>query len=136
VTCTLLGCGSPAEKLVSVVGKVMVNGHTWTIGDVGFFPDPTRGNTSGQASIGVITHDGTYRLFTAGKPGAPPGWYKVVLWATNDPAAAGNPWGPDGKRRPIQWLIDPKFTSAETTPLSKEVVEQASTGHYDLEVTN
>src|SRR5262245_34193283 len=98
------GCGAPAEKLVNVAGKITLGGRPWTVGDVGFFPDAARGNTSGRAAVGTIAADGTYRLFTSGKPGVPLGWYKVVVWATNDPAAAGNPWGPDGKPRPIKWL--------------------------------
>lgn len=135
LTCTVLGCGAPAEKFFPVIGKVTVDGKAGTVGDIGFFPDASRGNTSGRASIGVIRRDGTYELFTAGKPGAPLGWYKVVVWATNDPAAAGNPWGPDGNRKPIQWLIDPKYTREETTPLTREVIEQPSPDHYDLHVT-
>jgi hypothetical protein len=131
---SVLGCGAQAEKLVPVVGKVMLDGKPWTIGDVGFFPDASQGNPSGQASIGVIKPDGTYQVFTAGKPGVRPGWYKVVVWATKDLAAAGNPWGPDGKRRTIHWLIDPKFTSEDTTPLTKEVVDRSPPGHYDLEL--
>jgi hypothetical protein len=129
------GCGAPVEKLIRVIGKVTVDGKPWTIGDVGYFPDASRGNTIGRASIGVIGSDGTYEIHTAGKRGAPLGWYKVVVWATKDPAAAGNPWGPDGKRRSIQWLIDPQFTSEESTPLTKEVIEQPSAGHYDLPLT-
>jgi hypothetical protein len=135
LTWATLGCSAPAEKLVPVVGRVTLDGKPWTVGDVGFFPAASRGNAIGRASIGVIQPDGTYQVFTAGKPGVPSGWYKVVVWATTDPAAAGNPWGADGKRRPIQWLIDPKFTSEDTTPLAKEVVEPAPPGHYDLELT-
>jgi hypothetical protein len=135
LACALPGCGAPGEKLVSVVGKVLVANKPWKIGDVGFFPDTTRGNTSQQASVGVIAADGTYQLFTAGKRGAPPGWYKVVVWATKDPAAAGNPWGYDGKRKPIQWLINVKYTSADTTDLAIEVVEKPVPGQYDLRLT-
>lgn len=130
-----LGCGPPAEKLVPVSGTVTLHGQPWTIGDVGFFPDPARGNPERRAAVGSLAADGTYRLFTAGRAGVPPGWYKAVVWATNDPAAAGNPWGPDGKLRPIKWLIDPRYTRPETTPLAVEVIDHPPPGHYDLRVT-
>jgi hypothetical protein len=128
----LLGCGAPGEKLVAVSGRVTVAGKSWTRGQVGFFPHAARGNQRGVSSVAEIGPDGSYTLLTSGKAGAPPGWYKVVVWATDDPAAAGNPWGPDGKRRPIQWLIDPVYTSPETTPLELEVVERPASGQYDL----
>jgi hypothetical protein len=130
-----LGCGAPGEKLVPVAGKVTLDGRPWAVGDVGFFLDPARGNPDRRAAVGTLSADGTYRLFTAGKPGVPPGWYKAVVWATDDPAAAGNPWGPDGKLRPVRWLIDPKYTRADTTPLAVEVVENPPPGHYDLRLT-
>jgi hypothetical protein len=122
-------------KLLPVAGKVTVDGKRWTIGDVGFFPDGARGNTNHQAPVGVIDRDGTYRLFTAGKPGAPLGWYRVVVWATDDPAAAGNPWGADGKLKPIKWLIDAKYTNQNTTDLAVEVVEKPGPEQYDLRLT-
>src|SRR5262249_33640417 len=62
LTWASLGCNAPAEKLVPVAGKVTLGGKPWTIGDVGFFPDASRGNPIGRASIGVIrraaNHDG------------------------------------------------------------------------------
>jgi hypothetical protein len=129
------GCGPPAEKLVPVRGTVTLGGKPWSIGEVGFFPDAAKGNTIGKAAVGVIGVDGSYQLFTGGKAGAPPGWYKAVVWATKDPAAKGNPFGPDGKRRKIEWLIDPRYTDAETTPFTVEVVENPPPGHYELRVT-
>lgn len=131
---TLTGCGSSAETLHPVRGRVTLEGRPWTVGDVGFFPDAGKGNSIGKAAVGTLTDSGTYELFTGGKPGVPPGWYKVVVWATRDPAAAGNPYGPDGKLRPIHWLIDPRYTNADTTPLSVEVVVNPLPGQYDLKV--
>ncbi len=132
---SLSGCGPPAEKLVPVRGTVTLGGEPWTIGEVGFFPDASRGNTVGKAAVGILAPDGSYELFTGGKPGVPPGWYRAVVWATKDPAAKGNPFGSDGKRRKIEWLIDPRFTDAETTPITVEVVENPPPGHYELRVT-
>ncbi len=129
------GCGPPGEKLLPVSGRVSVDGKPWTIGDVGFFPDSTKGNPNQKAAVGKIAADGAYEVMTSGQPGAAPGWYKVVVWATNDPAAAGNPWGPDGKLRSIKWLIDRRYTSQDTTPLTVEVVERPAPGQYDLRLT-
>jgi hypothetical protein len=133
---TVLGCGSPGEKLVKVTGKVTVDGRPWNTGHVGFFPDASRGNVDQIAPVGRIAADGSYELLTSGKPGAPLGWYKVVIWATEDPQAAGNPWGKDGKLKPVRWLINAKYTSKDTTSLEVEVVDNPAPGQYDLRLTN
>ncbi|MCI0431662.1 MAG: hypothetical protein L0210_14120 [Rhodospirillales bacterium] len=129
------GCGTSADKLVPVAGKVTLDDQLLKIGDVGFFPNAERGNPQGQAAVGVLGTDGSYRLLTGGKAGVRPGWYKVVVWATKDPTAAGNPWGPDGKPRPIKWLIPEKYTRVETTPLAVEVVVKPAPGQYDLRMS-
>lgn len=134
LVCFLLtGCGSDEEKLVPVRGRVTVEKKPWSVGDIGFFPDAAKGNHRGRASIGSLKPDGSFELFTSGKPGVPLGWYKVVVWATNDPAAA-NPWGSDGKPRPIKWLIDSRYTSLATTPLAVEVVENPSPDQYEVRI--
>jgi hypothetical protein len=138
VAWTAVGCGSrsdPAERLVPVAGNVTVAGQPWKIGEVGFFPDASKGNQCQQSSIGVLDADGNYELYTAGKPGAPLGWYKVVVWSPQDPNAAGNPWGPDGKLKPIKWLVNAKYTCPETTDLAVEVVEKPTKGMYDLHLS-
>jgi hypothetical protein len=129
----VVGC-STGEKFVPVAGKVTVAGKPLTFGTVGFLPDGGRGNERGQASLGEIQADGSFRLLTAGRDGVPLGWYKVLVWATKDPAAAGNPWGPDGKVRKIDWLTHSKYAAQETTDLSIEVVEEPQPRHYEFDL--
>ena len=76
---------------------------------------------------GTINAEGEYELFTVGKKGAPPGWYKVVVTAYANKIEEG-PVTP-------RLLIDPKYYQVETTDLSIEVVESPSPGAYDLNVT-
>jgi hypothetical protein len=135
LTWTTLGCGTSREKLVPVAGKVTLNGQPWNIGVIGFFPNVAKGNGNEIAAVGAIASDGSYQLFTSGKPGAPLGWYKVVIWATQDPNAAGNPWGMDGKLKPVRWLVNSKYTNKDTTNLEVEVVDRPSPGQYDLHLT-
>ena len=73
--------------------------------------------------------DGSYELFSFEKPGLPLGWYKVVVYATkNDPPASPSGWAP-------QWLVPVKYTTAETTDLSIEVVAEPAENayHFDLQ---
>src|SRR5436305_14889066 len=76
----LAGCGKDAgvgEKLVPVVGAVMVNGQPLTTGGVTFHPDVAKGNNTQHLPAGVLDAEGKYKLVTATREGAPPGWYKV-----------------------------------------------------------
>jgi hypothetical protein len=67
----------PIEGTVLVDGKPLV-GMT---GAVTFIPDKSRGNDSSFRAVGLIDKEGRYTLFTKGKPGAPPGRYKVIVSA-------------------------------------------------------
>jgi hypothetical protein len=121
------GCGGPGGvgDLVPVSGRVTVNGQPLTRGTVSFRPDPARGNDSLQEPYGKIDAQGNYRLCTAGKPGAPRGWYKVLVVS----AEAIDPRDPYAPRRSF---IDPKYGQMETSDLAVEVVEKPAAGAYDL----
>ena len=58
------------------------------------------------------------------RKGAPPGWYKVVVTAYDNPRP--------GNLKP---LISMKYQDAKTTPLEKEVVENPEPGRYDFNLT-
>jgi hypothetical protein len=73
---------------------------------------------AGYVPAGTIDADGRYELFTRGKRGAPPGWYKVVITA----------FGPDGS------LINTKYGWIQLTDLEVEVMEHPSPGAYDFRV--
>ena len=129
----LAGCGEADEQLAPVSGKVLVDGAPLTKGTVGLIPDEARGNTSPYRPLAKIEPDGTYQAFTLQRPGAPLGWYKVTVWATANEAPpaeshAVKDWVP-------QWLVHEKYTRAETTDLSIEVVEAPPPGAYDLKLS-
>jgi hypothetical protein len=78
--------------------------------------------------FGEIDAEGGYRLSTAGKPGAPPGWYRVMI------VAVARSEGSHGKHRRQVSLISRKYTAVETSGLALEVVEDAGPSAYDLKL--
>jgi hypothetical protein len=106
---------------------VAVAGQPLTSGSVSFHPDASRGNTSQHHPTGTINADGTYQLYTTGKKGAPPGWYKVLVFATEKS-------GPNGGAHPgmPSSLVHARYGSEKTTDLVIEVVPQPPPGAYDL----
>jgi hypothetical protein len=127
------GCGEPEPELVPVAGTVTVDGQPLSKGTVAFVPDAARGNQSLDTPQGKIAPDGTYQLKTLDKLGAAPGRYKVVVSATaNEPPPADSyavkDWRPE-------WLVNIKYTQAQTTDLSREVVATPPPGAYDLRLT-
>jgi len=127
---TLAGCGdSTGNKLVPVVGMVTVDGKPLTTGtgNVSFRPE---GSASSQEPAGTIDEDGTYRLFTAGKEGAPPGRYRVLVIDV-EPLDPKDPF-PYGKRKSH---VNEKYSNPKTSGLVVEVVPSAPPGTYDLKLT-
>jgi hypothetical protein len=112
-------------KTLPVAGIITSDGKPFTVGTIAFMPDRQKGNTSPHTPGSEIGPDGSYSLITATKPGAPPGWYKVVIVATEPP----NPKDPFANRRSF---IDTRYGTAEKTPLEIEVVEAPAAGSYDL----
>jgi hypothetical protein len=127
VLCLALVAGCDGGGLVKVSGKVTVDGSPLTMGSVRYVPDAAKGNKTTTEPVGQIESDGSYSLTTNGKPGAPPGWYKVTVNATSVPESS-NPFG--GKA-----LVGPGFNSPETSGLSVEVKASAPAGTYDLKVS-
>src|SRR5262249_48369003 len=124
------GCAgrSGVGKTVPVTGKVYLGDLPLTTGSVSFRPDASKGNNSTLEPSGDIGADGTYQLATQGKPGAPPGWYKVIV-------AADVPSNPNDPYSMPKSLISPKYADPNTTDLSIQVVESPSPGAYDLKVS-
>lgn len=125
----LAGCGDAGPPLVPVKGTAQVNGKPLGTGSVSFRPDAAKGNTSGHHPTGAIAADGTFELSTAGRPGAPAGHYKVLVFA--DANAAG---GQAAHPKPPAWLTHPRYTTEATTDLRVEVVPTAEPGRYDLKL--
>jgi hypothetical protein len=122
------GCGESSSNLLPVSGKVTVDGQPLTTGSVSFRPE--KGSASSQEPGGEIDEDGTYRLFTAGKEGAPPGRYRVLVVAV-DPNDLKKKF-PYGKRTSF---VNAKYSNPKTTDLLVEVTAASKPGAYDLKLT-
>jgi hypothetical protein len=123
----LSGCGTGGrDKLIPVAGKVTLAGQPLTTGNVTFRPDAANGNLTLHHPTGKIDATGNYQLYTSGKPGAPPGWYRVVIFAHES--------GEDGRgvHPGSRSLVPPKYNSEQTTDLVVQVVEGAAPDHYNL----
>jgi hypothetical protein len=121
------GCG---PSLAPVSGKVtLANGNPVTTGIVTYKPDKAKGNNSTVEARGDINESGEYTLKTDGKPGAPPGKYKVTVYSAEAPSS--DPAKMTAKQK---YFVNPTFADVGTTPLEKEVVTGAGAGAYDLKV--
>jgi hypothetical protein len=128
--------------LVPVTGKVLVAGQPLLLpdgaeGSVSFRPDEARGNTSKFEPVGILDREGNYQLKTAGKEGAPPGWYKVAVAAGMPLRLTERPTKEQKQqmRQPPKALLDKKYETVQTSGLAVEVVENADPGAYDLKLT-
>ena len=120
----LSGCGS-SSSLLPVEGKVTVDGQALTRGSIAFHPDAKKQNTLKKALAGDIK-DGTYTIYTDGKPGAPPGWYNVTVAAATEADTS--------KVDTIKSLVHPTYTDPSKTPLSVEVSSSPKAGAYEFNV--
>lgn len=125
------GCDKTvAPKLFPVTGTVMVGKTPLSVGMVTFHPDASKGNKLAESPFGTIGADGTYKLLTGGKDGAPVGWYKVTVSPIGMPKempAIGQPISKTSS-------VDARFQKVETTPLSIEIVESPVAGAYDFQL--
>lgn len=119
------GCGGARYP---VDGRVLLKGKPLQgkAGSVVLKPDASKGNKSSGSAVGVLQRDGSFSVLTNGQPGAPPGWYKVIVLAT-EPAANPN----EDARRPVP----KRYENEATTPLAIEVVASPSPGSYDLKLS-
>jgi hypothetical protein len=122
------GCGkSDPRPRFTVQGKVTLDGQPLTGGAVYFFPilDPDQElpASASVASIGELGDDGSFKLSTAGKSGAPVGKYRVRL-------------GPGDKSDMKQWAQVPGRYTQSNSPLMVEVVENKPEGGYDIQLSS
>jgi hypothetical protein len=126
------GCGKEGPKLLPVEGAVTVGDQPLNMGTerrrgyVELIPDAARGNTSPELPRGYIDPEGRYKISTNQKPGAPPGWYRVRVDASDQP-------DPNNAYK-FQSLVPQRYIDGGTTPLSIEVVESPAPGAYDLKL--
>jgi hypothetical protein len=122
-----VGCNKEqGEKLMNVSGKInTVDGRPVTTGNVTFYPDTSKANSTGHQPMGVLDPEGNYELFVpGGKKGAPAGWYKIVVYAIDDPQPG----------KPNKYLVNKDYADVTTTPLKIEVIESPEPGRYDLQL--
>ena len=125
VTALCVGCGGARDKLLPVAGKVSYRGEPLTTGTVILVADAARGNTTKHEPRGAIDGRGHYRVRTAEKPGAPPGWYRVAVIA-NRPPDPNNPYAVPGS------LLPEKYADANTSELTIEVRDKPADDAYDI----
>jgi hypothetical protein len=129
VSMMMPGCWrTRAANLVAVSGRVMIDGRPLTIGTVAFQPDLSRGNSSKDLPMGSIDENGAYELFTVGKPGAAPGWYKVLVYASEPSSGPGRA----GQFPANRSLVHAKYTDLNQTDLAIEIPSVPDGGMCDL----
>lgn len=122
------GCGKQDGKLAPVQGKVRVGDDPLSTGVVIFRPDASKGNTSKEEPRGQLDAEGNYKLQTAQKEGAAPGWYKVGIIAAHPSTDPKNPYALPKS------LIPSIYNDPEKSGLTVEVVEKPNPGAYDLTI--
>ncbi|HLJ95460.1 MAG TPA: hypothetical protein VKU02_19950 [Gemmataceae bacterium] len=125
--CLAIGCGldGSGDKLLPVSGKVRYKAEPLTTGTVILIADAAKGNTTKHEPRGPIDDHGNFQVSTAGRPGAPPGWYKVAVIASK-PGNPNKPYAVTGS------LLPKKYGNADTSELAIEVTEKPTAGAYDL----
>jgi hypothetical protein len=118
----LASCNGEREKLAPVSGVVTAGGNPVPSGNVTLYPDASKGNATPHQPTGTLGTDGRFELFVpGGRKGAPPGWYKVVVYAVDDPQPG----------KPNKYFTHKKYADVATTPLQVEVTENPEPGRYD-----
>ena len=120
------GCGG-GERLVPVAGRITVGGKPLPAGVVVFHPDVERGNRTRQEPRGTVNEQGAYELRSGDRAGAPPGWYRVAVFAMRQPQ-------PGDGMKPPDWLASQRYSDVKTSGLSVQVVEAPAAGAYDFEL--
>ncbi|HJT79355.1 MAG TPA: hypothetical protein VJ739_19320 [Gemmataceae bacterium] len=122
-------------------GKVTVDGRPLEQGTVTFIPNKARGNWSRSRPSASIKN-GAYEVWTRGKVGAPPGWYRVVV----DGFVASQRHGlrsyvltpGDSGEAKGSWVPSPDPASHFSNydqPLAIEVTASGDEPAYDLQLT-
>lgn len=122
------GCGgSGTDRFLSVEGTVRYQGKPLSRGAVIFSADAEKGNKTLHEPRGSIDADGRYKITTHPREGAPAGWYKVGVLAT-EPSDAKNPYSLPRS------LIPEEYGKPDQSQLRLEVRPDAPPGAYDLDL--
>lgn len=124
--CQGSGCEkSGTSKLVPVSGKVLHGDQPLTRGSLSFRLQDEAAGSSSPEPYGTIEADGTYKMYTSQKLGAPVGKYYVLVVCTEE-------MDPQKSSATPKSLIDLKYAELDSRLISIEVVEQAAPGQYDI----
>ena len=124
------GCAKDeVGPLVPVKGTVTIDGQPLTTGSVVLQPDTSKGNSTAHEPRGEIDGDGNYVVMTAGRTGAPAGWYRVSVVSQLSTATEKDPYAAPKSN------IAAAFNNPSTSRLGFEVKAGAVPGEYDLKVT-
>jgi hypothetical protein len=123
------GCGG-GPKFVPVEGKVFIDNQTVQAGEtlkgyVVLYPDQSKGNLTQEYVKGDVGPDGSFKVFTGAREGAPPGSYKVTV-----DLARTNPNNPYDYKA----LIDGKYLEKEKSGIVFDVIENPEPGRYDIKL--
>lgn len=126
---TTAGCGPKQETFYPVKGKVTVNGRPIkATGAVALVADAAKGNTTPHEPRGTLDENGHFEVYTVNRPGAPPGWYKVLILAQTGQASVTDPYAEP------KWLAPTGYTTAAKTPLTVEVTATPPEAGYTFDV--
>ena len=121
----LAGCGPGGPSLISVEGKITADNNPLPQGSLAFHPDAAKGNTSKKTAAAEIK-DGSYKVFTDGRPGAPAGWYKVTVVSAGEPDNTK-------PEAPVKSLVAPRYADPK---LTDQLIEVKAGGSYGLKVSS
>jgi len=127
--CVLTSCkenGPAIGTTAPVSGKITVDGQPLTEGQVSFLPFDEGIQTGGGTAAGKIDPSGGYKIFTAGKDGAPLGRYKVTVTPSMVPTG--------DNKMPVT-PFNQKYTDYKKTTIVVEVVSNPAPGAYDFKLT-
>lgn len=123
----VVGC-QRQPVLVPVSGKVTVKGRPLKHARVLFVPDRDKGNAQGEDARARVDETGSFSLTTRDKEGVVPGWYKVAIFAFEEPAPGAGP-------KPPVWLASMDYADPNKSGLAVEVTADAEPGKYDFDLT-
>ncbi|MDP1798512.1 MAG: hypothetical protein Q8K78_13555 [Planctomycetaceae bacterium] len=123
------GCGADTGlKLVPVTGTVRLDGQPLPRGSITLRPESSKDGW--EQPTGSIEADGMYAVYTQGRAGAPPGRYRVVIFATGSPVDQNGAAHPG---LPVS-LIPAMYNDPAQTPLKVDVAPGVKT-QFDWELT-
>lgn len=125
------GCSrEPQLVLLPVEGRVSLDGKPLTNGVVSLRPDSNSDNW--HQPTGRIDENGIYTVFTDGRPGAPEGEYRVVVFSTETPAS-----GPKGAHPGLPKSVIPvRYNDPDKSKLRVKVAPDAPADQFQLKLTS